>query len=300
MNALVTGGGGFIGSNLALELERRGFNVTVLDDFSVGNRENLNGFEGEIISEGIMEVNLNKLKEMDFIFHQAAITNTTVKDKELMMNVNLHGFKRFLDFAVERGIPFIYASSAAVYGSAKAPQKESDAGNPNNSYGESKWLCDCTAKEGMEKSDSLIAGLRYFNVFGPRERFKGKMASMVWQLSQQMLKGKKPRIFKYGEQKRDQLYAKDAVKANLLAMNAKENCIVNVGSGKAVTFNYIIETLNKTLGFNYEAEYFDNPFKEFYQEETEADLSLAGKYLGYKPEWSFEEAVKDYFKKGEF
>ncbi|MFH1545583.1 MAG: ADP-glyceromanno-heptose 6-epimerase [archaeon] len=299
MNVMVTGGGGFIGSNLALALQEKGFNVTVLDDFSVGNRENLNGFEGGIISESVLEFNLNKLKEMDFIFHQAAITDTTVKDKELMMKVNLDGFKRFMDFAVKRNIPFIYASSAAVYGNASAPQKEEDAGKPSNIYGESKWLCDCTAKEYMEKSDSLIVGLRYFNVFGPRESFKERMASMLWQLSQQMLEGKRPRIFKYGEQKRDQVYVKDAVRANILAMNAKESCIVNVGSGKAVSFNQMIDTLNRVLGFNYEAEYFDNPFTEFYQEQTEADLSLAGKYLGYEPEWSFEEAVKDYFKKGD-
>jgi len=109
-----------------------------------------------------------------------------------------------------------------------------------------------------------------------------------------MVDGKRPRIFKWGEQKRDQVYVKDVIKANLLAMNAKESCIVNVGSGRAVSFNYIIEVLNKVLGFNYEPEYFDNPYKEFYQEHTEADLSKAKKYLGYKPEWSFEKAIEDY------
>ncbi|EHP85548.1 ADP-glyceromanno-heptose 6-epimerase [Methanotorris formicicus] len=295
MKVLVTGGAGFIGSNLALELQNKGYEVIVLDDFSSGHFKNLIGFEGDVIAESILNVDLNRFKDVDVIYHQAAITDTTVQDQKLMMQINTEGFRRFLDFAVENDIKFIYASSAATYGNAPAPQKEDDAGKPNNIYGFSKWICDCIAKKYMERfPEAHIVGLRYFNVFGPREQYKGKMASMVWQLAKQMVDGKRPRIFKWGEQKRDQVYVKDVVKANLLAMDAKKSCIVNVGSGKAVTFNYIIEVLNKVLGFDYEPEYFDNPYKEFYQDYTEADLTKAKECLGYKPEWSFEEAVKDY------
>ncbi|WP_423792410.1 ADP-glyceromanno-heptose 6-epimerase [Methanocaldococcus indicus] len=297
MKVLVTGGAGFIGSNLALELQNKGYEVIVLDDFSSGHFKNLIGFEGDVITENILDVDLNRFNNVDVIFHQAAITDTTVQDQKLMMQINTEGFRRFLDFAVENNIKFIYASSAATYGNSKAPQKEEDAGKPNNIYGFSKWICDCIAKKYMKRfPEAHIVGLRYFNVFGPREQYKGKMASMVWQLAKQMVDGKRPRIFKWGEQKRDQVYVKDVVKANLLAMDAKKSCIVNIGSGRAVTFNYIIEVLNKVLGFNYEPEYFDNPYKEFYQDYTEADLTKAKEYLGYKPEWSFEEAVKDYVK----
>ena len=133
-----------------------------------------------------------------------------------------------------------------------------------------------------------------FNVFGPREQYKGKMASMVWQLAQQMLSGKRPRIFKWGEQRRDQVYVKDVIRANLLALESKGNGIVNIGTGNAISFNHIIEVLNKVLGTNYAPEYFDNPYIGFYQEHTEADLTLAERLLGYRPRWSFEEAVKDY------
>jgi len=297
MKVLVTGGAGFIGSNLALELQSRCCEVVVLDDFSSGHFKNLVGFEGDIVAESILDVDLNRFKDVDVIFHQAAITDTTVQDQKLMMQINTEGFRRFLDFAVENNIKFIYASSAATYGNAPAPQKEEYAGKPNNIYGFSKWICDCIAKKYMEKyPDAHIVGLRYFNVFGPREQYKGKMASMIWQLAKQMIEGKSPKIFKWGEQKRDQVYVKDVVRANLLAMDAKESCIVNVGSGRAVTFNYIIEVLNKVLGFDYTPEYIDNPYKEFYQEHTEADLSKAKKYLGYKPEWEFERAVEDYIK----
>ena len=151
------------------------------------------------------------------------------------------------------------------------------------------------AKKYIEKyPDSHIVGLRYFNVFGPREQYKGKMASMVWQLAKQMVDGKKPRIFKWGEQKRDQVYVKNIVQINLLALDAKESCIVNAGSGKAVSFNHIIEVLNEVLGFDYEPEYIDNPYEEFYQDFTQADLTNAKKYLNYEPKWNFEDAVKNY------
>lgn len=294
MKALVTGGSGFIGSNLALNLQNIGWEVVVLDDFSCGYFKNLLGFHGDVIAESILNVDLSCFDDLDVIFHQAAITDTTFMDQKRMMEVNVEGFRRLLTFAVKRQIPFIYASSASTYGLSSAPQKEEQAGKPVNIYGFSKWIGDCVAKRYMGKYKSLIVGLRYFNVFGPREGHKGKMASMVWQLAQQMLSGKRPRIFKWGEQKRDQVYIKDVVRATLLALEAKESGIVNIGTGCTISFNYIIEILNQVLGTNYMPDYFDNPYKEFYQEHTQADLSLAKKLLGYEPKWSFKEAVKDY------
>lgn len=294
---LVTGGSGFIGSNLALLLEEKGYKVTVLDDFTKGRAENLLGFKGEVISDSILTVNLDRFKDTDAIFHCAAITDTTVKDEQLMLKVNTDGFKRFLDFALENNQKFIYSSSAAVYGQASRQDgiTEEMAGNPLNIYGESKWKADCIAMQHINsKSSPLIIGLRYFNVFGKGEQFKGKMASMVWQLAQQIKSGKHPRIFKLGEQKRDQVYVKDVVNANILSLNARRSAIVNVGSGEAVSFNHIVETLNEVLGTNLEPEYFDNPYENVYQNYTKADLTLAKEVLNYSPEWSFEDAVLDY------
>jgi ADP-L-glycero-D-manno-heptose 6-epimerase len=146
----------------------------------------------------------------------------------------------------------------------------------------------------LKNPDSHIVGLRYFNVFGPREQYKCKMASMIWQLLKQMQNGEKPRIFEFGEQKRDQVYVKNIVDINLLAMNAKSSCIVNACSGCAVSFNEIIDALNECLGYNYEPEYIKNPYSEFYQDHTEGSLELANKYLGYTPKWDFKEGVIDY------
>jgi len=296
MKVLVTGGAGFIGSNLALTLMEEGYEVIILDNFFSGDYRNLIGFRGDVVAESILEVDLNQFKDIDAIFHQAAITDTTIRDQKLMMKVNVEGFRRILQFAIKYGIPFIYASSAGTYGNIPGPQKEDMDGYPCNIYGFSKWIADCIAREYMKITDSLIVGLRYFNVFGPKEDYKGKMASMVWQLAQQIKAGLRPRIFKWGEQKRDQVYVKDVVRANLLALKAKKSCIVNIGSGKAISFNKIVKVLNEVLGKNLEPEYIDNPYVGYYQEYTQADLTLAKEILGYTPQWTFEDAVRDYMK----
>jgi len=297
MRCLVTGGAGFIGSNLALALQGKNHEVVVLDDFDSGSRNNLSGFEGEIIEADIRKYDWSK-SNVDAVFHQAAITGvvnprdgSAVPD-DLIMSVNLEASKKIFSYCSKRNIPFIYASSAATYGMAPAPTKEGDAGHPTNAYGVSKWLFDKFVME--QQAENLVVGLRYFNVFGPRERCKGKLASMVFQLMQQMLAGGRPRIFKNGEQKRDQVYVKDAVRATLLDLDAKENLIVNVGSGEAVTFNRIVSALNAALGTNLEPEYIDNPYTQFYQTHTQADLTLAKAKLKYEPEWKFEAAVKNY------
>ena len=115
VKVLVTGGAGFVGSNLALELQDKGYEVVVLDDFSSGHFKNLIGFDGDVVGESILDVDLNRFKDVDVIFHQAAITDTTVQDQKLMMQINTEGFRRFLDFAVENNIKLIYASGISGF-----------------------------------------------------------------------------------------------------------------------------------------------------------------------------------------
>lgn len=288
MRILVTGGAGFIGSNIAMALQNRN-EVTVLDDFRCGVKENLEEFEGDTIKASITNFDWNSLKNADMILHQAAITDTTVEKD--VMEVNFRAFKRLLEFAAARGIDVIYASSAAVYGNGKVPMKEDQEMKPANTYGISKSLMDKAAKEEMEKNRIKIIGLRYFNVFGPNESHKGKSASMIYQLYSQMKSGN-PRIFKYGEQKRDFVYVKDVVKANTLAMKCRKSGIFNVGTGIATDFNAIINLLNKSMGTNRKPEYFDNPYS-FYQNTTLADLASAKKILGYEPDYTTEEGIKE-------
>ena len=294
MNILITGGSGFIGSNLALALQEKypEAKITVVDDFSLGHFKNLLGFKGDVIAADIYDFDWNSLGKVDLFFHQAAITDTTVIDQKKMYNINTDSFRRILHYCLKNDIKLVYASSAATYGNTPAPMIEGKNETPANVYGHSKLICDNIVRQIMkEHPDFPVVGLRYFNVYGPRESYKGKMASMIWQLYNQMKTGNNPRLFKYGEQKRDFVYVKDVIKANILAITGPSG-IFNVGSGKAGTFNTIVKELNENMNLNKEIEYFDNPY-DFYQEYTEADLTNAQRW-GYIPDFDLEKGIKDY------
>lgn len=293
---LVTGGAGFVGSNIAKTLEAQGHEVTVIDDFSKnGHFKNLIGFKGDVIAADLFEY-LPENDYFDAIFHEAAITDTTVMDQKTMMEQNVEAFRNLLNYAAENEIPkVIYASSAATYGNGAVPMKESQPTHPENVYGFSKVIDDNVARKfSQDHQDMKIIGLRYFNVFGPGEDYKGKMASMVYQLYNQMKAGKRPRVFKFGEQMRDFVYVKDIVKANLCALaNGKETGVYNAATGIARSYNDIIKCLNHELGLNLEPEYIDNPYP-FFQNKTEADMSLAKEKIGYTPDFTLEAAIADY------
>ncbi|NPA32972.1 MAG: ADP-glyceromanno-heptose 6-epimerase [Aquificae bacterium] len=300
MRVLITGGAGFIGSNLAHALQEKykSAEIYVLDNFSSGHFKNLIDFRGEVITCDITDPEcLRYLRDnfrFDVVFHQAAITDTTVEDQFLMMRTNADAFRELLNLAKRWDAKVVYASSAGVYGKTAPPMREDKGLVPANVYGFSKLAMDRIALNFMKKHPGMrIVGLRYFNVYGPREEFKGKTASMVYQLAVKMIKGEKPRLFKWGEQKRDFVYVKDVLKANLLALEKDVSGIFNVGTGRARSFNEIVKILNKELGTSYEPEYFDCPY-DFYQEHTEADLTRAREQLGYEPEFSLEEGIRDY------
>lgn len=294
---LITGGAGFIGSNLVMALQEKypDNEYFIIDDFSSGNFNNLLGFKGDVIAEDISKVDLDYYfpSGVDVIFHQAAITDTTVSDQKRMIFSNVEGFRNVLNFALKYKTKLIYASSAAVYGHSKPPMRIGENELPANAYGFSKVVMDNIARKYFNKLN--IIGLRYFNVYGPKEAYKDKMASMVWQLYLEMKNGERPKIFKFGEQKRDQIYIKDVIKANLLSLNVNTSGIFNIGTAKATTFNEIVQNLNEVLGTNFEPEFIENPY-EHYQEYTEADLSETKKVLNYQPEYGIKKGIQDYFK----
>jgi len=297
-NIFITGGAGFIGCNLALELQNRysSARITVMDDFRGGGFKNLAGFRGDVMAYNVAERDLQALmkgKPVEIIFHIASITDTTILDERKMMFDNVEGFRNVLELACEKKAELVYASSAGVYGSQSMPMKESDGGRPNNIYGFSKWTMENLAREYEGKLK--ITGLRYFNVFGPGETFKGDAASMIYKLFCQMKSGKRPRIFKFGEQKRDFVYVKDIVEATIQAQKASRNTVVNVGTGQATSFNEVIEILNEGMGTHLEPEYFDNPY-DFYQDFTQAEMSHTAKAIGFKPRYSTREGILDYLK----
>ncbi|MDQ3546309.1 MAG: ADP-glyceromanno-heptose 6-epimerase [Verrucomicrobiota bacterium] len=298
---LVTGGAGFIGSNLTLALQEKypAARLTVIDDFRSGDFKNLRGYRGDFVAADLSALDWSVQfggEKFDGIFHLASITDTTVHDQFPQVHDNVESFRRLLRFAQPQRTRIVYASSAATYGAANGVNLETHEAAPANVYAFSKVIMDNLARRAVADAPEWnIVGLRYFNVYGPREAHKGVPASMILHLSRQIRDGKRPRIFKHGEQKRDFVYVKDIVQGTLRAMEAKESGIYNLGSGQARSFNELIAILNQSLGTNFEPEYFDNPHAH-YQPHTEADLTNVRKSLGYEPKFSLEEGVADYMR----
>jgi len=307
---VITGGAGFIGSNLAFYFQENypDARVIVFDKFrseetfsngnlkSFGHFKNLLGFKGIVISGDITNKDdLNKLKEydIDYIFHEAAISDTTVLDQKIMIDTNVNAFKDLLDIALEKKANMIYASSAATYGNSDVFKVGYE--KPNNVYGFSKVMMDNIAYEYMKKSDISIVGLRYFNVYGPREFYKNKTASMVLQFGLQLLRGENAKLFEGSDKiKRDFIFVEDVIQANIKATNPKKSGVYNVGTGIARSFQDIVDILKKELNIDREDKYIPNPYVKQYQFFTQADIEDTKKYLDYNPRFSLEDGIKAY------
>ncbi len=301
LKLLVTGGAGFIGSNVTLALQERypDAQLTVIDDFRSGDFKNLRGYRGDFVAQNLAALDWHAQfgdEKFHAIFHLASITDTTNHDQFEQVHDNVESFRRLLKFAQPSESRIVYASSAATYGAANGVNSEADEAAPANVYAFSKAIMDNLARRAAAEQPSWkIVGLRYFNVYGPREAHKGMPASMILHLSRQMKEGKRPRVFKHGEQKRDFVYVKDIVQGTLRALETQESGIYNLGSGQARSFNELIAILNDSLGTDFEPEYFDNPHAH-YQNHTEADLTNARRSLGYEPQFSLEAGVTDYMR----
>ena len=301
MRALVTGGAGFIGSNLAKRLLGDGHDVVVVDDFSSGHWSNLIDFTGEIHTVDMSGPALLTFPfrpdRFDAVFHQASITDTTVHDQRRMMENNLESFDHLLSLCVRWDARVVWASSCSIYGQGPVPMKESQPPQPLNVYAFSKLAMERLAARYATRLSHPIVGLKYSNVYGPGEAHKGKFASMVYQLARQMREGKRPRIFKAGEQKRDFVSVWDVVQANLNALNAKESGSFNAGAGASWSFNELVAELNRALKTNLEPDYFENPYS-FTQDWTETDLTEARRVLGYQPQHDLRKGVEAYLESG--
>lgn len=296
MRTLVTGGTGFVGSNLALELEKRGHTVVV-----IGSHEEpaLPAFNGTVLYRENGKLPLESIGEIDALFHQGANADTSILDREQMFQDNLIDSQALFEHALKNGAQYItYASSTAVYGNLPTPYREDSPVAPLNPYGESKAALDEYAMDFARAHPALrVIGLRYCNVYGPREVHKGKMASMIYQLATQMRKGN-PRIFKWGEQKREHIYVKDVVEANIRSLSANESAVVNCSSGAPVSFNELVRILNETLGLDRVPDYIDNPYEGLYQNHIECDISRMAEVIGFRPQYSVEKGIRDYFDSG--
>jgi ADP-L-glycero-D-manno-heptose 6-epimerase len=308
---LITGGAGFIGSNLAFYLQENfpESKIIIFDCFrnqetfqngnlkSFGHYKNLIGFNGNIICGNINNKDdlalLNKHK-FDVIFHHAAISDTRVYDQEIVMKTNVNSFYDLLEIAKRNSAVMVYASSAATYGALPSPQTIGKE-NPENPYGYSKYVMDqIAARYSNQNPELTIVGLRFFNVYGPREFYKASTSSMVIQLGHQILNNKAPRLFNNSHQiLRDFVYIEDVIQANIKACQPKKNGVYNVATGIPRSFQEIADILQKELGTDLGTEYFDNPFNG-YQMHTQADISSTNKNLDFEPKYSLDQGIKTY------
>ena len=282
---IVTGGAGFIGSNLLAALNAKGVTDILVVDRKGDNFSNLNDLR---FSHFIEPLDFARALErstltqtVEAIYHQGACADTTCIHGRYIVENNFTFSKLILDYALANRVPFVYASSAAVYGGSRefAPERKHE--RPLNLYGLSKLAFDNHVRVVAAKSASTVVGLRYFNVYGPRESHKGKMASMVYQLYRQLKEGGRARLFAGtddyadGEQRRDFVFVEDVVRVNLaFAEGSIRRGIFNVGTGKARSFNDVARTIVAKLGAG-KIDYVRIPeqLAGRYQSFTQADLS---------------------------
>ena len=311
---VVTGASGFIGSCLIARLNADNFNyIIAVDDFS-GGVENIPNLEGKRIQEFVDRKDfiqwLEKRNELvEFIFHIGARTDTTEFDVELLQELNTEYTKAIWKACCEYQIPLVYASSAATYGGGENGYADDESGisvlKPLNPYGQSKQDFDVWAL-AQDKKPFFWAGLKFFNVYGPNEYHKGRMASVVFHAFNQIKEKGKIKLFrshhpdfKDGEQQRDFIYVTDLLNICIFLMHHRKNSgLYNVGTGNARTFLDLAKATFKALDLPENIEFIDTPLdiRDKYQYFTEAKMDKL-KSIGYTvPFTTLEDGTKEYVK----
>ncbi|MEQ9101158.1 MAG: ADP-glyceromanno-heptose 6-epimerase [Imperialibacter sp.] len=310
---VVTGAAGFIGSCLISSLNKKGFRAIVaVDDFS--NEEKNKNLEEKQLIERVDRDDFfswieNNQKQIEFIFHLGARTDTTEFDRELLWKLNTNYSKKVFELCALYQIPLVYASSAATYGLGKIGYDDDESRlselKPLNPYGESKNEFDIWVLQ-QEKKPFFWAGLKFFNVYGPNEYHKGRMASVILHAHHQIEKTGKMKLFqshnpayKDGEQMRDFVYVMDVCSiCQFLMHHRKDSGIYNLGSGHARTFKDLVLAVFNALGKTPEIEFVPTPedIRDKYQYFTEANMTKI-RSIGYdQPFTELESGIEDYVK----
>jgi UDP-N-acetylglucosamine/UDP-N-acetylgalactosamine 4-epimerase len=300
MRYLVTGGAGFIGSNLVDELVRRGASVAVLDDLSAGKEENLSAVHGKIHfhlgSVTDLDTVHSACKGVDYVIHLAARTSVprSVKDPIESNSVNIDGTLNVLVAARDAKVRrFVYAASSSAYGETPTlPKIETMQPAPISPYGVSKYVGELYAQVFGRVYGLQNACVRYFNVFGPRQDPTSQYSGVMSRFMLAILEGQSPVIYGDGEQSRDFTYVANVVDQTLRACEADRasGMVFNGGTGARITLNQVLQQLEQVSGVRISAKY--EPARTGDIRDSQADISLAHRVLGYVPQVQFEEGLK--------
>ncbi len=308
MRYLVTGGAGFIGSNMVDELVRRGHEVAVLDNLSAGNEANLAGVRNKIdFREGSitdLAAVQSACRGMDYVIHLAARTSVpqSVKDPLETNHVNIDGTLNVLVAARDAKVRrIVYAASSAAYGETPTqPKRETMPSEPISPYGVTKYVGELYAQVFGRVYGLENASVRFFNVFGPRQDPTSQYSGVLSRFMLAVIEGQPPVVYGDGEQSRDFTYIENIVDETLRACEAKgaSGLMFNGGTGARITLNQVLKLLEKITGKKIQAKY--DPPRTGDIRDSQADLSLARKVLGYEPRVQFEEGLGrtwDWYKK---
>ena len=297
MRVLVTGGCGFIGSNLVHRLLKDGNDVVVLDDLFLGDKANIP--EGvEFVEGSVTDFELLKklTSDVDVVFHMAARSSAPICDNDPVdaTDVNVKGFVNVLECAKINNISrIVYASTSSLYSVFSPPHREDMVVIPRTVYEGSMYCREVYSKVYWQNFEIESVGMRFFSVYGPRENHKGRYANIITQFLWKMKKGEEIIVYGDGNQTRDFIFVDDVVEALILASKAKNVAgeVFNVGRGEEHTFNEVISLLEKHTGLKAKVKYVENPIKN-YVARTLADTRKSEKFLGFKAKISLEEGIK--------
>jgi len=296
MKFLVTGGTGFIGSNLAEALVKRGNDLVVVDNLSTGSLDNLAVVKDKIkfIKTDVANVgSIDELKNLDGIYH-LGIPSTTLlyRDNPLLVGTAINEFITILELAKEQNCKLVYASSSSLYNGNKPPFREDMPILVKDLYTEARYLMERLARLYNDFYGVKSIGFRFFSVYGPHEEAKKTFANLVSQFLWLMKKGQRPLIYGDGSQTRDFTHVTDIVRGFVAGMESNIGCdIFNLGTNKSYTLNELVAILNKALGTNIKPEYQINPLKNYVQE-TLADVTKVRKNLGWSAQIPLDQGIQ--------
>ncbi|HJJ30034.1 MAG TPA: SDR family oxidoreductase [Methanocorpusculum sp.] len=298
MQYLITGGAGFIASHIAEELIHQKHDVILLDDMSAGNVKNIQSdaefIQGSVTNKALLD-DICKTHDIEGIFHLAAVASVqkSIEDPCLVHEVNATGTLNILCAAKEHSIrKVVLSASAAAYGDNPVfPKREDMLPEPLSPYAVSKITGEMYCKNFADLFGVQTVALRYFNVFGPRQDPNAEYAAVIPKFTERILHGKRPIIFGDGKQTRDFVFVKDVVQANILAMNSHISGLYNVGTGIQTSLNDLAGMIMRAAGVSSEIIYeAARPGDIRY---SVADITKAGKELGYAPKYSIEDGIRE-------